>query len=465
MKRLPIVLLLLWPRPTPAQPPPGAPIGHGDERFKVDLLLVVAHPDDDTLVASYLAKAIHDEGKRVAVVYGTRGDSGGNAVGNEQAAALGAVREIEARRALATLGIENVWFLAGRDTASQDVLQSLEHWGHGDALERTVRLVRLTRPDVILTWLPRVVAGENHGDHQAAAVVATEAFDLAGDPVAFPEQVAAPRNRTGTGNLTEGLEPWQPKKLYYFSDAYETRLLEGGGPHYSLREVSPSRKVPYGVLALQEASPYRTQFDEPEIRAALTRGEFQGLLDRLTSGDDPWLPEPLRFLLGKTLVGGAATGDVFERAFTRPLPDSARLRPGPATPLGLNVELGGSWAFYREFWRAHGLEHLERLAPPELALPPGGRLRLPLLIRNGTGESQEVTVKPAPGLPTGWQERSGSGRYVVPAHGTLTVQVILATTNTPSKEWHPIGYAAESNGKAIGSVALRVQLRPGGLPQ
>src|SRR2546423_4495069 len=96
-----------------------------DERFKTDILLVIAHPDDDTLVASYLAKAVYDEHRRVSVVYGTRGDAGGNHVGNEQAGALGAVREIEARRALASLDILNVWFLEGRDTAGQDVLQSL----------------------------------------------------------------------------------------------------------------------------------------------------------------------------------------------------------------------------------------------------------------------------------------------------------------------------------------------------
>src|ERR671937_1762611 len=74
-----------------------------DERFKTDILLVVAHPDDDTLVASYLAKAVYDDHRRVSVLYGTRGDAGPNYAGNEQAGALGAVREIEARRALASL--------------------------------------------------------------------------------------------------------------------------------------------------------------------------------------------------------------------------------------------------------------------------------------------------------------------------------------------------------------------------
>src|SRR5690348_13537593 len=67
-----------------------------DERYKTDILLVVAHPDDEGAATPYLARAL-DEHKRVAVVFGTRGSSGANEAGAEQAAALGAVREIEAR--------------------------------------------------------------------------------------------------------------------------------------------------------------------------------------------------------------------------------------------------------------------------------------------------------------------------------------------------------------------------------
>src|SRR5437660_10154928 len=158
-----------------------------DERFKADILVVVAHPDDEAAVTPYVARAL-DEHKRIAVVFGTRGGSGSNEAGAEQAAALGDVREIEARHALATLGINNVWFLSGKDTATQDVLVSLANWDHGETLAQMVRLVRLTRPEVILTFLPGTFIGEDHGDHQASGVLSTEAFDLAGNPAVFPEQ-------------------------------------------------------------------------------------------------------------------------------------------------------------------------------------------------------------------------------------------------------------------------------------
>src|SRR6202158_3219069 len=175
-----------------AQEPKALPLP--DERYKADILLVVAHPDDEGAATPYLARA-RDEHKRVAVVFGTRGSSGANEAGAEQAAALGAIREIEARNALTTLAITNVWFLGGKDTASQNVLQSLANWDHGASLEQLVRLVRLTRPEVILTFLPGTFIGEDHGDHQAAGVLTTEAFDTAGDPAGVPAQLAAAMRR------------------------------------------------------------------------------------------------------------------------------------------------------------------------------------------------------------------------------------------------------------------------------
>ena len=160
-----------------------------DDRFKMDILVVVAHPDDEGGVTPYLARAIYDLHKRVAVVYGTRGGSGGNEYSRERGPALANIREMEAREACARLGITNVWFLDGKDTASQNVLNSLSNWGHGENLERLVGMIRLTRPEVIIAPLPGMFIGENHGDHQAAGVLATEAFDLAARPAMFPSQL------------------------------------------------------------------------------------------------------------------------------------------------------------------------------------------------------------------------------------------------------------------------------------
>jgi hypothetical protein len=139
-----VLLLASVPVPLAAQ---GNPAVHGaDERYKADILVVVAHPDDEVFFTPYLARAINDLHKRVAVVVSTRGGSGANRGARERGPALANEREIEAREACEKLGISLVWFLDGKDTASQDLLVSLANWGHGANLERLVGLIRLTRP-------------------------------------------------------------------------------------------------------------------------------------------------------------------------------------------------------------------------------------------------------------------------------------------------------------------------------
>jgi LmbE family N-acetylglucosaminyl deacetylase len=254
-----IFAISVFTAPSSAQVKQAPPKLPPDERYKADILVITGHPDDQTPLGAYLARAIYDQHRRVAVVFANRGNSASNLNGNEEAAALADIMDIEGRRALAALDIMNVWYLPGTDVPGSDLLRSLEAWHHGNVLEETVRLIRLTRPEVILTMLPDFCAGENHGDHQAMGTIATEAFDLAGDPTAFPEQVTPPTDRLEFSNLHEGLQPWQPQKLYFYSDAAHTDFLEGKGPKYSATEISPSRHVPYCQFMAEQWSFYHTQ--------------------------------------------------------------------------------------------------------------------------------------------------------------------------------------------------------------
>lgn len=444
-----IFLLLLNASAYSQQAPPPLP---PDERYKADILLVIAHPDDETAISSYLARAILDQHKRVAVVYGTRGDGGGNNVGNEQAASLGAVREIEARRALASLGVMNVWFIGAPDTPGQDVLRSLETWHHGNALEQVVRLVRLTRPEVVITWLPCYVAGENHDDHQAAGVIATEAFGMAGDPTVFPSQVAAPRLRLRINNYGEGLRAWQAKKLYYFSDADHTDFLEGKGPQYKSSDVSPSRKVPYYRLSADEWSFHETQRGVGDVaRSAIEKGDFTAL------------KEPERFVMGKSLVSSAMTGDIFEGLTPGPIAYALKRPYRPLQRDGISLRLGGPWEFYREFWRAQSIDHLAGLVTPEVGVAGGQVLNVPVLIANDTDQPKVIRLLTE--LPDGWTEQVRHAEFPVPAHDTYPVQLVLTAPAGHANEWHKITWKIEAEGRPAGSVELRVHLKSGGLPQ
>lgn len=415
-----------------------------DSRYKADILMIIAHPDDDISVASYFARLIEQQHKRIAVVYCTRGNSGGNAVGLEQSKALADVREMEARYSLASYGVTDVWFLRGSDTPGGDVLHSLEAWGHGQTLEQVVRLVRLTRPEVIFTWLPDYVVGENHDDHQAASVLATEAFDLAANRLAFPEQIEAPRERESISNYGEGLRPWQPKKIYFFSDTTHFDFLKGNGPEYPTSDLSPTRKVPYSQIAMDAWRFYQTQndFTDPQLK------EFVEM--------------PVQLIFGKSLVGGSKTGDVFEGTTANPIP-YVRPRGYEPAPPGLAFELGGPWSFYREFWPAHNIEHLASLYAPEAQVGPGDTLWVPLLIRNETDSARQVSLRSE--LPEGWRQKPEDKLFTVAPHDSFPIQLTLIPPKLQKDMWQALTWSAESDGKPVGTAKLRVLIGASGLPQ
>ena len=438
-----------------AQTPKSPPAPQPDERLKADVLLIVAHPDDETGVSSYLAQLL-DQHKRVAAIYLTRGEAGHNNMGPERAAALGAVREMELRRAMTKIGIDNVWFLGGLDTPSQDVLQSLGRWHHGAALEEVVRMVRLTRPEVIITWLPAVFIGENHGDHQASGVLATEAFDMAGDASVFPAQLAAPVHTNET--LLEGLRPWQPKKIYYFSDAQEQGQFKISGPQYLATGISPERKLPYWRIALEAFQFHLSQYrgyiegwgnlDDQQFAAKVKADEWDG---------------PVQLTFGKSNVGGSVTSDVFEGIKPGEIAFAPPAAEVPQLQAGLAMKLAGPWGFYEVFRRAHALQHLPQAAVPEIAITSGTTLQIPLVVGNNTAAAKEITVSVT--LPEGWATQSATATYTIRAGDQLPVNLALDAPKTTSSKMEEIVCSAQADGATVSTVKLHVRRRSGGLPQ
>lgn len=425
----------------------------GDRRFKSDILLIVAHPDDETAIGSYLAKAIYDLNKKVAVVYITRGTGGGNSYGIEQSNALGLIREIEGRQAVSKFGITNVWFLDGQDTPGQDVFHSLQNWGHGKILEQVIRIVRLTQPEVIISWLPGYVAGENHGDHQAAGVIATEAFDLSGNPTIFPTQIAMPREPQDISNFSEGLSAWQAKKIYYFSDA--SHPLQAPGPAFDMCEISKSKKIPYYRLAAELHLEHLTQADVSTIaQKALQTGDFNNF--------KTWLSN-FKLIFGKSLVKSNPDADVFDGIDSLPIAYQPRMDYQPETRSGFHLELGGAFAFYQDFWKVHALEHLGNLVSPEMEVAIGSYVHIPLLLVNGTSESMEICLVSQ--LPEGWQEVSGTDCYQLNPHQIFPVQTFFFAPSQPQSEFRDLIWHALRKGKTVGEVRVKIIVREWTLPQ
>lgn len=169
----------------------------------LDVLYVGAHPDDEASKLSMFGEWKERYGVRTGVVTITRGEGGGNAIGPEEGPALGLIREREERSAVRTVGITDVYNLDKVDfyySVSAPLHQ--QAWGQRDTLRRLVRVIRETRPEIVMTMNPAPSPG-NHGGHQDAALLLIEAYYAAGDRDRFPGQLRA-----------EGLKPFAPSKLF-----------------------------------------------------------------------------------------------------------------------------------------------------------------------------------------------------------------------------------------------------------
>ena len=165
------------------------------------ILYTAAHPDDEQGGAlTYLSRG---QGARAALLTLNRGEGGANAIGSELFDGLGLIRTEELLVSDRYYGLDDQYFTTLIDYGySKNLEEALRQWGKENVLRDVVRVIRINRP---LALVSRFYGGpqDGHGNHQTAGVVTQEAFDLAGDPNAFPEQIR-----------DEGLRPWQPLKLY-----------------------------------------------------------------------------------------------------------------------------------------------------------------------------------------------------------------------------------------------------------
>ncbi len=192
---------------TPAAEPPASAVLQEMRSFQQmgSVLFVAAHPDDEnTQLLAYLARG---RNYRTAYLSLTRGDGGQNVLGPELAEELGVIRTQELLAARRIDGARQYFTRAIDFGFSKDYLETLKIWDRQQVLSDIVRVIREFRPDVVITrFSPQ--PGNTHGHHTASAVLALEAFKLAGDTNAFPEQLGE-------------LSPWQPRRILWNAGGFQ----------------------------------------------------------------------------------------------------------------------------------------------------------------------------------------------------------------------------------------------------
>ncbi|MEL7162256.1 MAG: LmbE family protein, partial [Bacteroidota bacterium] len=224
-------------------------------------------------------------------------------------------------------------------------------WDKQQVLADAVWVIRQWRPDVIVLRFDPRAPGTTHGHHTASAVIGMEAFDLAGDPNAFPEQL-------------KHVEPWQPRRIYW--NAYTWRGVPDHMQQDKIIKVDVGTFLPkLGEGVAEIAARSRSQHKSQGFGSAGRRGEVIEQLE-LLKGDDndvegevfanidvSWKRVPGGEKIGQAL---ASVEDRFD--FDHPsasLPDLLRVREMmQALPDG--------------FWKGKKLAELEELIAGALGL-------------------------------------------------------------------------------------------------
>ena len=245
-----------------------------------------AHPDDENnALHVYLNRG---RGVRTILATATRGDGGQNEIGPELNDPL-AVLRTEELEAMHRFDASEQYFTRAIDFGySFSIEETLEKWGRDEIIADYVRLIRMTRPDVIIGMNPTGTAGGLH--HQTSGLLSREAFNAAGDPARYPEQIK------------DGLMPWQPRKYYYPS----------GGPGGGGRgQPAAPTAGPLPLGALKAASFDVSPFDPLLGRTFVEIGtEERGMHKSQAMAGLLALPAgraPQRYLLMDSIVAPAAT--------------------------------------------------------------------------------------------------------------------------------------------------------------
>ncbi len=161
------------------------------------VLMIGAHPDDENnAVLAWISRGLK---ARTGYLSCTRGEGGQNLLGQEQGALLGVLRTQELLAARRDDGGAQ-YFTRAIDfgfTTSAD--ETMMNWGHDRTLADIVWVIRQQQPDVIILSFSGTPS-DGHGHHQASAILGKEAYEAAGDPSRFPEQL-------------KWVKPWRARRL------------------------------------------------------------------------------------------------------------------------------------------------------------------------------------------------------------------------------------------------------------
>ena len=137
-------------------------------RTTASVMHTTAHPDDEH--GGVITRLSRRDGARLALMTLNRGESGDNAIGPQLFDGLGLIRTEELRVADRYYGVDEQYFTTVVDYGfSKRLEEAFEKWGKENVMRDVVRVIRTSRPLVLLS---RFQGNERdgHGNHQTAGL-------------------------------------------------------------------------------------------------------------------------------------------------------------------------------------------------------------------------------------------------------------------------------------------------------
>jgi len=202
----------------------------------MDLLAIVAHPDDAGIFCGGTLAKHADRGDTVTVAHMTRGEYGGFEQSEDE---IAATRTEEALAAGDVLGVENVEFLGFQDGRIEYTLENRM---------RIVEAMREHEPDLVLTHF----GDDMHPDHCRTSQLVSDAYYMAGLP-----------------KVETGQEPADPDNVYFFgkpTSAFEPSVFVDVGDYLETK--------------IQAVAQHESQIEYLQDHGGID-AEFDNLLDSL----------------------------------------------------------------------------------------------------------------------------------------------------------------------------------------
>lgn len=231
------------------------------------VLLIGAHPDDeDTALLAALSRGL---GAETAYLSLTRGEGGQNLIGAELDEGLGLIRTGELLAARTLDGGRQYFTRAFDFGYSKTAEETFRYWPREEILRDVTWVIRTFRPQVVVAVFSGTSA-DGHGHHQVAGIIAREAFDVAGDPTRFADQIEA------------GAPAWTPLKLYRLT----RRAPQEGTTGIETGSFDPILGRSYFQIAMESRSMHRSQ-DMGTAQPLGPRRSTVALLESRVNRDGP----------------------------------------------------------------------------------------------------------------------------------------------------------------------------------